>query len=59
MYLLLSSLDMFLVFSLSSLQLVLSFIIEIPVHNANSVDPDQTPRSAYQYHLIGRQLQMG
>ena len=31
---------------MSGLLSVLSFIIEIPVFNANSVDPDQTPRSA-------------
>ena len=30
----------------SVLFLVLSFIKEIPVLNANSVDPDQTPHSA-------------
>ena len=26
--------------------LLLSFFVEIPVFNANSIDPDQTPRSA-------------
>ena len=31
---------------MSGLILVLSFTIEIHVFNANSVDPDQTPRSA-------------